>query len=175
MLALRIQLLTGRYVATARQRPPAAEWPPHPARVFSALVATHGATERPIPRRARRWRGSRPRRRRHDRRHRHRAARRDVVDVFAPVNDAAVLARRFLAPRLDAVDAAEAVLAGLAAGDRQVKRATTAVDKARAALAAAIARAVAPSTARCPPTARASPLSLLPDRRARQARTPACR
>ena len=41
MLTLRIELLTGRYVASAyndRSRP---EWPPHPARVFSALVDTH--------------------------------------------------------------------------------------------------------------------------------------
>lgn len=40
MLALSIEFLTGRYVATHyndRSRP---EWPPHPARVFSALVAT---------------------------------------------------------------------------------------------------------------------------------------
>lgn len=40
MLALRIEYLTGRCVATAynnRERP---EWPPHPARVFSALVAS---------------------------------------------------------------------------------------------------------------------------------------
>lgn len=41
MLTLRLELLTGRYAAcelTDRNRP---EWPPHPARVFSALVAAH--------------------------------------------------------------------------------------------------------------------------------------
>jgi len=41
MLALRIHLLTGRYVATAYNDRGRAEWPPHPARVFSAMVATH--------------------------------------------------------------------------------------------------------------------------------------
>jgi CRISPR-associated protein Csb2 len=41
MLALRIDLLTGRYVATAYNDRTLAEWPPHPARVFSALVAVH--------------------------------------------------------------------------------------------------------------------------------------
>jgi len=41
MLSLRLELLMGRYVASEfnnRNRP---EWPPHPARVFSALVAAH--------------------------------------------------------------------------------------------------------------------------------------
>lgn len=40
-LTLSIELLTGRYVASEfanRNRP---EWPPHPARLFSALVASH--------------------------------------------------------------------------------------------------------------------------------------
>lgn len=40
MLALRLDFLTGRAVATAYNNREAAEWPPHPARVFSALVAT---------------------------------------------------------------------------------------------------------------------------------------
>jgi len=40
MLALRLEYLTGRTVATAYNDRGRAEWPPHPARVFSALVAT---------------------------------------------------------------------------------------------------------------------------------------
>lgn len=40
MLALRLDYLTGRAIATAYNDRSAAEWPPHPARVFSALVAT---------------------------------------------------------------------------------------------------------------------------------------
>lgn len=40
MLALRLEYLTGRAVATAYNDRGGAEWPPHPARVFSALVAT---------------------------------------------------------------------------------------------------------------------------------------
>ncbi len=47
MLAIEIQLLTGRYVATAHDDRARAEWPPHPARVFSALVATWGAEDVP--------------------------------------------------------------------------------------------------------------------------------
>ncbi|HET9627287.1 MAG TPA: type I-U CRISPR-associated protein Csb2 [Kofleriaceae bacterium] len=40
MLAVRIDLLTGRYAATAYNDRQRVEWPPHPARLFSALVAT---------------------------------------------------------------------------------------------------------------------------------------
>lgn len=40
MLALEIEFLTGRYRATSFRERDAGEWPPHPSRVFSALVAT---------------------------------------------------------------------------------------------------------------------------------------
>lgn len=40
MIALEIELLTGRYIATSFNDRSAPEWPPHPARLFSALVAT---------------------------------------------------------------------------------------------------------------------------------------
>lgn len=39
MLAIEVELLTGRYVATEHNDRSRAEWPPHPARFFSALVA----------------------------------------------------------------------------------------------------------------------------------------
>ena len=41
MLAIEFELLTGRYAATAHNDRSRAEWPPHPARIFSALVAAH--------------------------------------------------------------------------------------------------------------------------------------
>lgn len=40
MFAITIELLAGRYVATAYNDRDRVEWPPHPARLFSALVAT---------------------------------------------------------------------------------------------------------------------------------------
>jgi CRISPR-associated protein Csb2 len=40
MFAIRIDLLTGRYAATAYNDRDQVEWPPHPARLFSAMVAT---------------------------------------------------------------------------------------------------------------------------------------
>lgn len=39
MLAIEIELLTGRYTATRFNDRSRSEWPPHPARLFSALVA----------------------------------------------------------------------------------------------------------------------------------------
>ena len=61
MLTLRIELLTGRYMASEFNDRNHAEWPPHPARVFSALVAAHhegGAT--PQQREALLWLESQP-------------------------------------------------------------------------------------------------------------------
>ncbi len=49
MFALELRLLTGRYVATQYNDRSAPEWPPHPARLYSALAATHFAVERPDP------------------------------------------------------------------------------------------------------------------------------
>ena len=40
MLAIEVTFLTGRYVATAYNTRTESEWPPHPARLFSALAAT---------------------------------------------------------------------------------------------------------------------------------------
>src|SRR4051812_21490615 len=40
MFAIRVDLLAGRYAATEYNDRDRAEWPPHPARLFSALVAT---------------------------------------------------------------------------------------------------------------------------------------
>ncbi len=40
MIALDVDLLTGRYVASSFNDRAVSEWPPHPARLFSALLAT---------------------------------------------------------------------------------------------------------------------------------------
>ncbi|MBK8997902.1 MAG: type I-U CRISPR-associated protein Cas5/Cas6 [Myxococcales bacterium] len=45
MLALRIEYLSGRSVSTEYNARDRAEWPPHPARVFSALVAAWASAE----------------------------------------------------------------------------------------------------------------------------------
>src|SRR5437667_5923182 len=88
MFGLEVQLLTGRYVATAYHDRMAPEWPPHPARVFSALVATHFDEQGPDPaeREALYWleRQGAPLVTASA------AGRRDVVRVFVPVNDLTV-------------------------------------------------------------------------------------
>src|SRR5688500_2559145 len=89
MLALRIEFLTGRYVATAYNDRSQPEWPPHPARVFSALVATHySSSDRdPAERDALTWIEalSPPEIHASD------AAPRTVTTVFVPVNDPSIL------------------------------------------------------------------------------------
>ena len=88
MLAIEIELLTGRYAATAHNDRERAEWPPHPARFFSAMVATLHDHEDIVP--AERaailwleqqgapslWVDLESR-----------VGRRDIQDVYVPVND----------------------------------------------------------------------------------------
>ena len=92
MLAIEVAFLTGRYIATAYNTRTEAEWPPHPARLFSALVAAHcavdvtGHSSRAGERGALEWleRQGPPLICASA------AARRDVVTVFVPVNDVAL-------------------------------------------------------------------------------------
>ncbi|WP_420438525.1 type I-G CRISPR-associated protein Csb2 [Candidatus Poriferisodalis sp.] len=49
MISIEVTLLTGRYVATAHHDRGEHEWPPHPARLFSALVATWADADVPDP------------------------------------------------------------------------------------------------------------------------------
>lgn len=49
MLAIEVVFLTGRYVATVHDDRATAEWPPHPARLFSAMVSEWGSAETADP------------------------------------------------------------------------------------------------------------------------------
>jgi CRISPR-associated protein Csb2 len=91
MLVLEVELLTGRYVAKQYDNHASAEWPPHPARVFSALAAAHfeDAAEdeaRQKERVALEWleRQSAPSLYAAD------AARRSVLDTYVPTNDKSI-------------------------------------------------------------------------------------
>ncbi|MHB1239252.1 MAG: type I-G CRISPR-associated protein Csb2 [Gammaproteobacteria bacterium] len=88
MLAIEIELLTGRYAATAHNDRGRAEWPPHPARFFSALVAAlHDHDEVDLAERAALvWleQQSAPSLRVDSK---SRVGRRQVQDVYVPVND----------------------------------------------------------------------------------------
>ncbi len=169
MLAFEVTLLTGRYVATAYDDRTAAEWPPHPARLFSALVATHFESLDPPEdeRTALQWLEQQgapditaPE-----------ASARDVVTVFVPVNDTSVVAS------LDAEEAAvEEARADLAAarvkGGKGVASAEKKLAKAEERLKEATRKAVsavAPGKEGKEGPAEAE--SLLPERRKKQPRT----
>lgn len=91
MLAIEVNFLTGRFVATAYNDRQAGEWPPHPARLYSALVATWAESGQDVAEReALEWLEDQsapelsiPE-----------AIRRKVVSHFVPVNDAEIISRR---------------------------------------------------------------------------------
>ena len=89
MFCIEVNLLTGRFVATSHHDRSQSEWPPHPARLFSALVATWADSDQPDPieRAALEWlecqgppsiAASK-------------AVPRRVVTHFVPINDAAII------------------------------------------------------------------------------------
>ncbi|MBW3643381.1 MAG: type I-U CRISPR-associated protein Cas5/Cas6 [Actinobacteria bacterium] len=129
MLSIAVELLAGRYTATAFNDWAAPEWPPHPARLFSALVATWADEEIPAPdeRSALSWleaQSSPQLSCSAD----HQVARRTPVTVFVPVNDPTALTRDVHRSSYQAVLDAEAVLA-----DANEARAAARAEKALAA------------------------------------------
>lgn len=90
MLAIEVELLAGRYSATAHNDRGRAEWPPHPARLFSALVAALHGNETPDAheREALVWLEEQPSPSLDvDLSVSEDVGRRKVLDVFVPVND----------------------------------------------------------------------------------------
>jgi len=183
MFALAVHYLTQRTVATHyndRNRP---EWPPHPARLFSALVATYHAAEPPDPdeRLALEWledcgapqlAASA-------------ASTRQTMTVFVPVNDTTVMppwdtGRRKVElttqAHTDAADAliqardAGATVKTIAALEKDLAKSGKARDDAQAKLKAQIAKDLA-TPGQDPPKAQVvAAAQLIPEHRARQAR-----
>lgn len=168
MFALEVEFLTGRYVATAFDNRGRPEWPPHPARVFSALVATHFEHESPDPREreALAWLEAQgaphitasP------------ASERDVVTVFVPVNDLSVL------PNLDDPEdlgAARRDVEGVkSVGGKALAKAEQTLRKLEAKVAESRRRATAAyAPGREPKDGPGRAAALLPERRLRQPRT----
>ncbi len=169
MFAVEVTFLTGRYVATAFDDRRRAEWPPHPARFFSALAATHfeSPDRAPDERAALEWleKQGAPEIVASD------ASARDVVTVFVPVNDTSVLSS--LDSAVEKIDEARAeVEAARAAGGKKLASAEKKVAKATEAFQVAARKA----TEAVPPgkEGKAEPglaASLLPEGRTRQPRT----
>ena len=169
MFAIAVELLCGRYTATQfndRTRP---EWPPHPARLFSAMVAAWADSDEPDPveRSALRWleqqdppaiRCSQGRGRR-------------VVTHFVPVNDPTALTRG-ISRTYDAMSqAAHGLQEAEQSGDeRSIKRARAAAAKAEAKAIADAAQVGKPS-GRESGKVMAAVLEVLPENRGKQGRT----
>ena len=169
MLSIRIELLTGRYTATAFNDWSAAEWPPHPARVLSALVATWADDESPSAdeRAVLGWLETQdppllscstgPD-----------VARRAPVTVFVPVNDPTALTRDVHRSSYHALLEAQAALA-----DTHDVGPTARAEKALASArtkAVSDARKAATSSGRESASMIASALEVLPENRSKQGR-----
>lgn len=173
MLAIEVELLAGRYSATAHNDRGRAEWPPHPARFFSALVAALHDKE-PVDaheREALVWlERQQPPALDVELDLDDEIGRRKVLDVFVPVNDISLVGdiekplreARKLAAELENPEGAK--------NAKELKSAQTVVEKEEKKLAARIADQFvvdAEPSAKAMATARA----LLPERRTRQVRT----
>ena len=124
VLYLRVEFLTGQYVATAFNDRWRGEWPPHPSRLFSALAATHfegGADS--LTGQALRWLEAQPA----PALTCSKANARDVKPHFVPVNDGAISDTRVVARAWEAL-----LDAGEAAGTKESMRLSDAYAKAAA-------------------------------------------
>ena len=165
MLAVAVELLTGRYGASVYNDRMAAEWPPHPARLFSAMVATWADADEPDAdeRAVLRWieELSPPELACSAA---HEVLRRSSVTCYVPVNDPTVLRRSPDSKAAALSQAREAArLAGVGA------KAQAAVHKAEAAYRDAVRKAVDAGPVESASTAAAA-LEVLPQNRNRQPR-----
>lgn len=179
MLAVEVELLTGRYAATAHDDRRRAEWPPHPARFFSALVAALHDRD-PVEeteRTALLWLERQPPPALDvDLDIDESLGRREVHDTFVPVNDVSVAGDVW--PLVRALRKAEAELAvaetekeaDAKSRARAVKAATKAVATAQKRLSEFLAKVLAPSNDP-PDTDVKAAAALMPAGRTRQMRT----
>lgn len=179
MLAIEVELLTGRYVATAHNDRRRAEWPPHPARFFSALVAALHSRDRVdhLEREVLLWLENQdPPALQVDLNVDEHAGRREVHEVYVPVNDVSVIAEGTWARLWNAADALRNARNQLTAlegqqGTNQAERETKSASKAVAKLEKKFVDIVAKARAVDEHASPQSALSLLPDSRKRQVRT----
>ena len=161
-IGIEVNFLTGRFVATCHNDRRQSEWPPHPARLFSALVAAWADADEPdaAERSALEWLESQvpPDIAASE------AVPRKVVSHFVPVNDAAVVSRSWYERRADNVaELADQLHAELAAsGGERTKKA------AQLELKLTKARAVDDQVGRAGNTNPTSAVAMLPEQRSKQ-------
>lgn len=169
MFAIEVELLTGRYAATAHNDRGRAEWPPHPARFFSALVAAlhdHEPDDR-AERAALLWleqQGAPALRVDPE----SRVGRRDVKDVYVPVNDVTLVGD----PEKSLREARRnyAQLSASNAPAKALKAAEKLVEKEQKKLGEFV-RAQQVAESEPSDKALATSVALMPERRTRQVRT----
>lgn len=169
MFAICVELLAGRYTATQFNDRSQAEWPPHPARLYSAMVAAWADSDQPDPaeRAALRWledQGA-------PAIHCGEAEQRSVVTHFVPVNDSTALSRDLSRAFAAIENARQSLAAARRSGDAKViGRAQAALAKAEAKAADDAAKAGA-ANGRETASVAASVLAVLPENRGKQGRT----
>lgn len=169
MFAIRIDLLTGRYSATHASDRKSGEWPPHPHRIFAALVAANATGDAgltPAQRDSLQWLESL------DPPEvwcssTEQIAKRAVLDHFVPVNNVDAVGQRSAHDRIyldlrSAIDASEQ--ADHAQRPAEQKKAATALRKATE-------KAVSQSAKWAEPGGHDGMLAVLPGQRNKQART----
>ena len=161
---IEVNFLTGRFVATRHNDRRKPEWPPHPARLFSALVAAWADADEPDPkeRTALEWMESQspPAITASE------AVPRKVVSHFVPVNDASIVSRTWYQRRADNVSMLDAQRdAELAASGGEVTKSVSRIERRLTK-----ARDVDAQVGRSGNTNLSSAVAMLPDRRSKQGR-----
>ena len=124
---IEVNFITGRYVATCHNERRDCEWPPHPARLFSALVASWAENEQdPAEREALEWlelqgppaisaSGATPR---------------SAVSHFVPVNDTSIVSRSWHERRANSVyELTDRLHVELSASGSEVTRKVTQLER----------------------------------------------
>lgn len=170
MFAIAIELLAERYTAMQFNDRAKPEWPPHPARLFSAMVAAWADADEPDPgeRAALCWLEAQDA----PEIHCGEPGRRAVVTHFVPVNDATALTRDVHASTYAPLESArQAVADARRSGDaKALLAAEKSLGKAQAKGVADGAKAGAPTGRESAPVV-TSALRVLPENRGKQGRT----
>jgi CRISPR-associated protein Csb2 len=169
MFAIAVELLCSRYTATHFNDRSRAEWPPHPARLFSAMTAAWADADEPDPaeRAAMQWLESQP----PPAVSCSQARCRSVVQHFVPVNDATALTRD-ISRTYSLVRQAQQDLVAAEQGsdERGVQHARSALARAEAGTVAAAQRVGAVGGGESL-TVMSAVLEILPENRGKQGRT----